>query len=136
MTRFSPPSFAPGGRHLPVIAGGLTALVLPVALSVPAIRALLAGEDVLEAPTAPLLSGVLFLVAAPTLWLWALLDLSPAVTVALAALTSFPLWFAVGAWLAGRARRWRDWWARYLTVALVWTLGFLLVLAAVATLSG
>lgn len=136
MTRGSPPSFAPGARHLPAIAGGVTALVLPVALSVPAIRALLAGEGVLDEPTAPLLSGVLFLVAAPTLWLWAPLDLSPGVTVGLSALTSFPLWFALGAWLAGRSRRWRDWWARYLTLALVWTLGFLLILAAVATLTG
>lgn len=114
----------------------MTALLLPVALSVPTVQALLAGEGVFDAPTAPLLSGVLFLVSAPTLWVWSLFDLSPGVTVALSALTSFPLWFAVGAWLAGRARRWRDWWARYLTLALVWTLGFLLVLAAVATLTG
>jgi hypothetical protein len=136
VTRGGGPSFAPGPRNLPGLAGGLTALLFPAALSVPVIRALAGGEGVFEDPTAPLLSGLLFLVAAPTVWLFAVFDLSPGVTVALSAITSFPLWFAVGARLAGRARRWRDWWARYLTLALVWTVGYLLLLAAVGTLTG
>ncbi len=98
---------------------------------------MLAGEGVLDDPTAPLLSGVLFLVAAPTLWLWAPLDLAPGVTVGAVGADQLPALVrrSVPGWPDGPADG-ADWWARYLTLALTWTLGFLLFLAAVATLTG
>ena len=81
----SEPSFAPGGRHVSAVAGGLLALTLPVLASVPTVQAVLEGDQaVLDDPTAPIVSGVLFLVAAPTVWLVTLFDLAPGVTVALA----------------------------------------------------
>ncbi len=127
----SGPSFAPDGRHVSALTGGLLALILPVLAGVPTVQAVLEGDRaVLDGATAPIASGVLFLVAAPTVWVVGLFDLAPGVTVALAALTSLPLWFAAGVWIADRSRTWSRWWGRYLGLALTWAVGFLLLVAA------
>jgi hypothetical protein len=52
------------------------------------------------------------------------------------AVTSLPLWYLLGTALAVRSETWGRWLRRYVTIAVVWTLANLGVLAVVAMLTG
>jgi hypothetical protein len=50
--------------------------------------------------------------------------------------TSLPLWYILGTFLAARSENWGRWFRLYVTVAMAWTLGNLLILAVVGALAG
>jgi len=87
-------------------------------------------------PATPLVAGLLFLLAVPTTWIVALLELDPVVSVTVGVITSFPLWFALGARLAVVSRSWGQWWGRYLLWAIGWAVAAMVLLAVVASLAG
>lgn len=134
----SGPTFHHSGRPpLPPLLGGLAGLIAPVAALVPAVSALLGGDQgAIDSPDSSVAAAGLFLlVAAPTVWILSLLDLSPVVTLAAAIATSLPLWFLAGAWLATRSRSWFEWVAKSAGLALGWVVALLLLVATIGTLA-
>jgi len=97
------------------------------------VSALLGGDQgAIDSPDSSVAAAGLFLlVAAPTVWILSLLDLSPVVTLA----TSLPLWFLAGAWLATRSRSWFEWVAKSAGLALGWVVALLLLVATIGTLA-
>lgn len=87
-------------------------------------------------PATPLVAGLLFLLAVPTTWVFALLELAPVVSVTLGVITSFPLWFALGARIAVVSWSWGQWWARYAMWAIGWAVAAMVLLALVASVAG
>lgn len=86
-------------------------------------------------PATPVVAGLLFLLAAPTTWLFALAELAPVVTVALGVVTSFPLWFVLGSRLADASWSWGQWWRRYVAWAIGWAVAAMVLLAVLASLT-
>ncbi len=80
-----------------------------------------------------MLPGLLFLLAAPTTWLFALAKLAPVVTVVLGVVTSFPLWFLLGSRLADASWTWGQWARRYIAWAIGWAVAAMVLLAVVAS---
>lgn len=87
-------------------------------------------------PATPLVAGLLFLLAVPTTWIFAVLRLAPVVDVALGVITSFPLWFFLGTRLALVSWSWGQFWARYVAWAIGWAVAAMLGLAAIASITG
>lgn len=106
VTGFSP------SRRVPPVAGGLLALLIP---SVLIAIALSVGfgfhDDLATAFLATLLVGL----AAPTAWLFAIdfIHASALTILVLGVLSSFPLWYMLGAFLADRSSSWRSFLNRY-----------------------
>jgi hypothetical protein len=128
-------SFASRRGGLPTGRGGLFALSWPlitIALALGSMRGEVRG---LTDPAAPLVAGLLFVLAAPTTWLFALARLAPVVTVVLGVVTSFPLWFLLGSRLAAASWTWGEWWRRYAAWAIGWAVVAMILLAAIASFS-
>jgi len=122
-------SFRPrsGLRRVP---GGVAALSYPTALVVAAVsvdfRAVGDGSDIATA----LLATVLFVIAAPTAWIFAIdfIQADQFTVIFVGVITSFPLWYLLGVKLARAAAHWTEWITAYLKVSLVWTVLWILVL--------
>ena len=81
---------------------------------------------------------VMFLVAAPTAWIFAI-DFIEAerFTVMLAgALTSLPLWGFAGAVIAANSTSWPQWSLRYVALCAVWITFYVLAIGVMAALLG
>jgi hypothetical protein len=128
-------SFASRRGGLPTGRGGLFALSWPLVTVVLALGSMRGDITGLTDPATPLVAGLLFLLAAPTTWLFALAKLAPVVTVVLGVVTSFPLWFYLGSRLASASWSWGEWWRRYVAWAIGWAVTAMVVLAVVASLS-
>lgn len=129
-------TFASHRGGLPSGRAGLYALSWPlitVFLALGAMRGAITG---LTDPATPLVAGLLFLLAVPTTWVFALLELAPVVSVTLGVITSFPLWFALGARIAVVSWSWGQWWARYAMWAIGWAVAAMVLLALVASVAG
>jgi hypothetical protein len=85
-------------------------------------------------PSTPLVAGLLFLIALPTTWIFALLKLDAVVAVVLGVVTSLPIWFYVGGRLAALSPSWGVFWRRYVLVAIGWAVLAIVLLAVVATI--
>jgi hypothetical protein len=111
--------------------GGAAALVYPTVLVILSMSAgFRAGGDYTDLATS-FLGAILFLVAAPTGWLFAIdfIDAGRFTVIASAVVTSIPLWWMLGVWLARASDHWTEWTVRYLGVCLAWTVAQLLLLA-------
>ena len=130
-------SFAPGQRQISPIIGGLLALTYPlvlvtVSLSVGFRR----GGDMGEF-AATVLATILFLIAAPTSWIFAFpfIDVTRFTVLVFGVLTSIPVWYLMGVALARRAEDWPRWLRSYAVVCVTWTAMNLVVVGVVAAAS-
>lgn len=129
-------SFAPRIRRVPRLWGGLGATVYPLALVV---LGLSVGFRQGGGPTdlaASFLGALLFLIAAPTAWIFAFpfIEVSRFTVILVGSATSIPLWFLLGRSIALRSESWGVWLRRYATFAVVWTVFTFLVFALLALL--
>lgn len=71
---------------------------------------------------ASLLATILFLVAAPTAWIFTVdfIEAGRLLVVSSALATSLPLWYLAGSRLAYFTDTWGTWMRRYLVLCLVW----------------
>ena len=128
-------SFTARRGGLPTGRGGLFALSWPlvtVAVALGSMRGTITG---LTDPATPLFAGLLFLLAVPTTWVFALAKLAPVATVVLGIVTGLPLWFLLGSRLAVVSRTWGDWWRRYLAWTIGWAVTAMILLAVIASLT-
>jgi hypothetical protein len=115
-----------------LFALGYPTLLVGVSLSVGFRRA---GE--LTDLAASFLAALLFLVAAPTSWVFAFpfIEVTRFTILFVGVLTSFPLWYAAGAALADASATWPVWLRRYLVIAVGWTAFTILALGVIALLA-
>ena len=111
----------------------LTWPLITVLLALGAMRGDVTG---LTDPSTPLVAGLLFLLAVPTTWLFAISQLDAVVAVVLGVVTSLPLWFFVGVRLAALSSSWGMWWRRYVAISITWAIVSIVVLAVAASLFG
>lgn len=117
-------------------AGGVASLLYPLSLMGVTLAAGFRSPGDMGDPASSVLGALLFLIAAPTTWIFAIgfIDVSRFTVLLVGALSSLPGWYAVGAGLAGTSRSWPGWINRYLVVAAVWTLLNLLLFGALGAL--
>lgn len=89
------------------------------------------GGDVAD-PATSILGAFIFLIAAPTAWVFAIefIEADRFTVLFVGALTSLPLWWLLGSRLAVAADDWGQWTVRYLRISVGWSL-FVLVLVVV-----
>ena len=111
-------------------SGGIAALSFPTLLVVVALGAdFRAVGDESDIATA-LLATVLFVVAAPTAWIFAIdfIEAGRFTVVFSSIITSFPIWYLLGSKLAQVATGWPAWIASYLKICILWTVLWILLL--------
>lgn len=117
------------------VAGGAAGLVYPLLLIALALTGgFRHGGDVAD-PATSILGAFVFLIAAPTAWVFAIefIEADRFTVLFVGAMTSLPLWWLLGSRLARLAEDWKRWIVRYLRISLVWSL---LVLLAVLLIVG
>ena len=87
---------------------------------------------------ASLLATMLFLVAAPTGWLFTVefIEAGRLLIISSALLTSLPLWYLVGSRLAGYALSWGIWLRRYLVLCVAWSVANVVLVVIVGSIAG
>ena len=128
-------SFAPRQSRVGRGWGGLFALSYPTLLVVMAVAVgFRKGGDGGDF-AASFVASVLFLIAAPTAWIFSFdfIDVTRMTVITLGVITSFPLWYLLGAALGERAPNVGVWLRRYLTICVGWTVLNLVFLGMVAT---
>jgi hypothetical protein len=124
-----------GLRRVPA---GLAALIYPTVLVIAALgvdfRAVGDGSDIATA----VLATFMFLVAAPTAWLFAIdfIEAGRFTVVFVGVITSFPIWFLLGAKLAQAASHWGEWIGAYLKICVVWTVLWIILAQILSALVG
>ncbi len=126
-------SFRPrsGLRRVPA---GIAALSFPTLLVAAALgvdfRAVGDGSDIATA----VLATVLFVIAAPTAWIFSIdfIEADRFTAVFVSVITSFPLWYLLGAKLAQAASHWLEWIGAYLKICVVWTVFWILALQVIS----
>ena len=117
--------------------GAVGALLYPLTLMGLGLSVGFRGSgDVSDLATA-ILGAILFLVAAPTAWVFAIdfIEASRLTVISLGALTSLPLWYLLGSRLALRAENWLTWLKRYLIFCGLWTVLVLVLIMVLAAVS-
>ncbi len=79
-------------------------------------------------------AAVMFLVAAPTAWVFAIefIEAGRFTVMLIGALTSLPLWALAGAILARFSTSWRQWAVRYFAMCATWLTLYVLVIGLIA----
>jgi len=111
------------------VAGGAAGLVYPLVLIALALSGgFRSGGDVAD-PATSVLGAFIFLIAAPTAWVFAIefIEADRFTVLFVGAMTSLPLWWLLGSRLARTADDWRQWIVRYLRISVGWSLLVLLV---------
>ncbi|MCP3977660.1 MAG: hypothetical protein GY720_24620 [bacterium] len=80
-------------------------------------------------------AAVMFLVAAPTAWVFAIdfIEAERFTVLLFGSVTSLPLWAIAGAGLATISESWRQWSMRYLALCAVWTTAYVFVIGVIAS---
>ncbi len=122
---------------LPRGLGGIAGLVYPSVLVALAIGVEFSAQGGLRGFGTAFMGALLFVIAAPTSWLFAIefIEAGKFTVIAFGVVTSFPLWFLVGAGLASVSRHWTEWAGRYVMVAAVWSFLTLLVVGIVGSVA-
>ena len=131
-------SFTANRQTISRSVGGITALAYPLFLVAMALgTGFRRGGDYADL-AASFLAALLFLVAAPTAWIFSFdfVDPDRFTIVFVGALTSFPLWYMAGSILAARVEHWSTWLRRYALVCVGWTLANLVIFVLLAWLFG
>ena len=115
--------------------GGIGALVYPLALMGLGLSVGFRGSGDVTGFATAVLGTILFLVAAPTTWVFAIdfIEASRLTVISLGAVTSLPLWYLLGSRLALRAENWLTWLKRYVIFCGLW---MVLVLVLIMVLAG
>lgn len=84
-----------------------------------------------------ILGAILFLVAAPTSWVFAIefIEASRLTVITVGALTSLPLWFLLGVRLAMRSDNWPTFLKRYAIFCGLWTITVFILIVALAAVA-
>lgn len=79
-------------------------------------------------------AAVMFLVAAPTAWVFAIdfIEAERFTVLLFGSVTSLPLWAIAGAGLATISTSWRQWSMRYLALCAIWTTAYVVIIGAIA----
>jgi len=130
-------SFAPRRTTVGRTTAGLLALSYPIVMMVMALAVGFGEAGDLQDLASSFIAALMVVIALPTTWFLSFdfIEVSRTTVVIFGAVTSLPLWYVLGTALAVRSETWGRWLRRYATIALVWTLGKLAVLAVVAMLT-
>ena len=130
-------SFAPRRTSVGRTAAGLLALAYPILMVVMALAVGSREPGNLQDFAASFVAAVMLVIALPTTWFLSFdfIEVSRTTVVVFGLVTSLPLWYVLGTALAVRSENWGRWFRLYVTVAMAWTLGNLLILAVVGALA-
>ena len=114
---------------------GLLALSYPVVLIGLAIGVGFRQGGGVDEFGASFAAAVMFLVAAPTAWVFAIdfIEAERFTVLLFGAATSLPLWAIAGAGLATISTAWRQWAVRYLALCVSWTTAYVVIIGAIAS---
>ena len=131
-------SFAPRRTSVGRTTAGLLALAYPLLMVVMALAAGSREPGNLQDFAASFVAAVMLVIALPTTWFLSFdfIEVSRTTVVVFGLVTSLPLWYVLGTALAVRSENWGRWFRLYVTVAMAWTLGNMLLLAVVGALAG
>lgn len=123
-------------QSLPRGLGGIAGLVYPSVLVALAVGVEFSAQGGLRGFGTAFTGALLFVIAAPTSWLFAIdfIEAGKFTVIAFGVATSFPLWFLVGAGLASGSRTWVEWAGRYVMVAAIWSVLTLLLVGLAASI--
>lgn len=116
------PGYREGQRSTVRRYGGLAGLAFPTLLVVVALQPGFRDSGEPGEIAGSILGTFLFVIAAPTAWVFRIpfIDVDRFTAIAVSVLTSFPLWYLLGARLASTSRSWRRWFPRYAGWSLGW----------------
>ena len=123
-------SFTATRGGVPRIGAGVAALAFPVLLIAIAVDVGFRSGGDMGDLAGSFLGAILFLVAAPTGWVFSIefVDAGRFTVLFTAMLTSLPLWYVAGSFLATLSESWLEWLKRYGAVCLSWSsLSFLII---------
>lgn len=131
-------SFAPRRTSVGRTTAGLLALTYPLLMVVMALAVGSREPGNLQDFAASFVAAVMLVIALPTTWFLSFdfIEVSRTTVVVFGLVTSLPLWYVLGTALAVRSENWGRWFRLYVTVAMAWTLGNMLLLAVVGALAG
>lgn len=131
-------SFAPRRTSVGRTTAGLLALGYPLLMVVMALGVGFREPGDLQDFATSFVAALMFVIALPTTWFLSFdfIEVSRTSVVVFGLVTSLPLWYILGTSLAVRSANWGRWFRLYVTVAMAWTLGNLLILAVVGALEG
>lgn len=123
---------------MPRWVGGILALAYPLALATGALSVGFDRVGDMADLAASILAVGLFLIAAPTAWLFTVdfIEAGRLLIVASALVTSLPLWFILGSRLAYLAPSWGVWVRRYVVFCLVWSVLNVLLFILLGSVAG
>ncbi len=130
-------SFAPRRTTVGRTTAGLMALSYPIVMIVMALAVGFRESGDLQDLASSFIAALMIVIALPTTWFLSFdfIEVSRTTVLFFGAVTSLPLWYVLGTALAVRSETWGRWLRRYATVALIWTLVNLAVLAVVSMLT-
>ena len=116
--------------------GGIAAFVYPLSVTALALSVGLDEVGDMTDIAAALLATMLFLVAAPTAWIFTVdfIEAGRLLVIVSALVTSLPLWYFVGSRLAYYAATWGIWIRRYVVLCVVWNALNVLVIVVIGSL--
>ena len=123
---------------LPRWVGGIAAFAFPLLLATYALSIDFDRVGNMSDIAASILATMLFLVAAPTTWIFTVdfIEAGRLLVVVSGLLTSLPLWYLLGSRLAHFSSGWGDWIRRYLVTCVFWTAPNVVVLVLVGSVVG
>ncbi len=118
--------------------GGILALAFPLALTALALSVGLRRLGDMTDIAASLLATMMFLVAAPTAWIFTVdfIEAGRLLMMTSALATSLPLWFLAGSRLAYYAPGWGVWARRYMVLCVVWSALNVVLIVLVGSVAG
>ncbi len=118
--------------------GGILAFAFPLAMTALALSVGLRRLGDMTDIAASLLATMIFLVAAPTAWIFTVdfIEAGRLLVITSALLTSLPLWYFAGSRLAYYARSWGIWALRYVVLCVVWSALNVVLIVIVGSLAG
>ena len=118
--------------------GGVGAFAYPLALTALALSVGFNRVGDMADIAASLLATMLFLVAAPTAWIFTVdfIEAGRLLVVVSALTTSLPLWYLAGSRLAYYADNWSVWVKRYMVLCVVWSVVNIVLIVLIGSLAG
>ncbi|MEA2002553.1 MAG: hypothetical protein U9N84_11830 [Actinomycetota bacterium] len=118
--------------------GGIAAFAFPLALTALALSVGFRRAGDMSDLAASLLATMLFLMAAPTAWIFTVdfIEAGRLLVITSALATSLPLWFLAGSRLAYFENHWSGWLRRYVVLCVVWSVFNVVLMVIVGSLTG
>jgi hypothetical protein len=118
--------------------GGIAAFAFPLALTALTLSVGFRRAGDMSDLAASLLATMLFLVAAPTAWIFTVdfIEAGRLLVITSALATSLPLWYLAGSRLALVESHWSGWLRRYVVLCVVWSVFNVVLIVIVGSLTG